>query len=256
MKKLCLLSIVFFIVCAVNAQTESSVPAQMMLLMWENEVPPSLVQDYEEVVIKQRSILEKHNFPRSYYVYQTEDFHYWWLTEIEDFSDVQKQNQEFGAFASLMEEEEGFVFGEEFKSKTNYMKPMIFRWLPNLSYIPEGNIKLDQRKYFRWGYCYVKVGFEAKLQQTWAEYVNLFSENQVEIGWNLYSGIVGTENPFYMWGEIYDSPLDMETKRANAFKKIAEESDELWNEVMQCLRKFELKTGWYRPDLSYIFGND
>ena len=75
------------------------------------------------------------------------------------------------------------------------------------------------------------------------------------MGWNAYTGVMGTENPFYMWGEIYDSPLDMETKRANAFQKLGEEFNALWMETQQYIRKLEVREGWYRPDLSYVIDN-
>lgn len=58
-----------------------------------------------------------------------------------------------------------------------------------------------------------------------------------------------------MWGEIKDSPLDMETREADAFQKLGEEFNALWMETLQYIRKLELQTGWYHPDLSYINEN-
>jgi hypothetical protein len=233
-------------------QTEN---APTMMVMWENEIPPSMVLEYEKVVIKESELYRKLKYPRSYFVYQTDDYHYWWVMIIKDIGDFEKINQEMGNILVKMEKEEGFVFGKEFQGKTNFVKPMIFQWLPILSNMPDGTMKFSQPQYFRWGLCYIKFGFEDKLVQNWEKWIDLFKENQLEIGWNLYTGIIGTENPFFVWAEFYDSPLDMATKRAKAYLNITNQSDKLWNESLQYLRKIEYKTGWYRPDLSYIYNN-
>ena len=230
--------------------------APTMLVMWENEIPPSMVSEYERVAKKELAIFKKLNYPRSYFVHQTNDYHYWWVMVIENINEYEKIIQELGSFIVRMEKEEGFVFSQEFKDKTNFMKPIIIQWLPNLSNMPEGTMDLSKTQYFRWGQCYVKVGDEDNFIKNWEEWIKLFKENQIEIGWNLYTGIIGTENPFFIWGEIYDSPLDMETKRAKAFQTMGDQSNKLWNETIQYLRKIEYNTGWYRPDLSYVIENN
>jgi hypothetical protein len=249
---LTLLVALFFFPFNANSQTDE---APTMLVIFENEIPPSMVSDYEEVAKREKAIFKKIHYPRSYFVYQTQNYHYWWVIQLKDLSDFEEFNQELGSFIVRMEEEEGFVFGEEFKGKTNFMKPVIFQWLPNLSCMPERTMKFDQAQYFRWGLCYGKVGFENQLIKNWDKMAGIFKEKQIEIGWQFYTGVVGTENPFYMWGEVYESPLDMETKRAKAFQNLGEEFNNTWNETLQYLRKLEVQEGWYRPDLSYIIEN-
>jgi len=72
------------------------------------------------------------------------------------------------------------------------------------------------------------------------------------MNWKAYTGVMDTENPLCMRGEIYDSALDMDTKRANAFQKLGDEFNSLWMETLQYMRKLEVREDWYRPDLSYI----
>lgn len=248
-----LLLFLFFLLPLISISQTENVPT--MLVAFENEISPSMVSEYEMAVKKELAVFRKLNYPRSCFVYQTEDFHYWWVLQIRDVNEFEQFNKEFGAFIIRMQNEEGFVFGEEFKGKTNYMKPTIFQWLPNLSCMPEGTMKFDQTQYFRWGFCYCKVGFENEFQEKWIKMADMMYAKEIGMGWNAYTGIVGTENPFYMWGEIYDSPLDMETKREKAFEKLGEEFGALWNETLQYIRKLEIQEGWYRPDLSYIIEN-
>lgn len=250
---ICIFLFAFFLLpVSANAQTNDT---PTMLVAFENEIPPAMVSAYEDVAKKELAIFKKINYTRSYWVYQTEDFHYWWVLQIKDLSDFEKLTQELGTFIIKMAEEEGFVFGEEFKGKTKFMKPMIFQWLPDLSCMPEGTMKFDRPQYFRWGYCYAKVGFENEFEGQWVKMAKMMYAKEIEMGWNAYTGVIGTENPFYMWGEIYDSPLDMETERAKAFEKLGPEFNSLWTETLQYMRKLEIKEGWYRPDLSYIIEN-
>jgi len=254
MKNYLLTILLLMIIVPFNANSQTNdIPT--MLVMWENEIPPDMVSEYEEVVKKEVALFKKLNYPRSWYLYHTDDYHYWFVMTIKDLNDFEQLNQELGSYLVRLAEE-GFIFTEEFKGKTNFMKPTIMQWLSDLSNMPDGTIDFSKAQYFRWGQCYVKVGFEDKFIQNWGEWVKLFKENQLEIGWHLYTGIIGTENPFFMWGEIYDSPLDMETKRAKASQKISDDSDKLWSETLQYLRKIEIKTGWYRPDLSYVIENE
>ena len=250
MKNYLLILLFAFFVIPFNAKTQTD-DAPTMLVAFENEIPPAMVSDYEDVAKTELAIFKKLNYPRSYWVYQTEDFHYWWVLQIKNLSDFEKLNQELGTFIVRMADE-GFVFGEEFKGKTKFMKPMIFQWLPTLSCMTEEQMKFDQAQYFRWGFCYAKVGFENEFQEQWIKMAEMMVAKEIGWGWNTYTGILGTENPFYMWGEIYNSPLDMETKRADAFRKLGEEFNSLWIETLQYMRKLEIQEGWYRPDLSYI----
>lgn len=112
-----------------------------------------------------------------------------------------------------------------------------------------GNV---EKPYFRFGYCYVILGYEKEFEENWKKCMEPFREHNISIGVNLYEGVLGTENPFYLWGETYENEVDMATTRAKAFETMGGALDTLWPETVKLLRKIEYKTGWYRPELSYI----
>ena len=66
-----------------------------------------------------------------------------------------------------------------------------------------------------------------------------FSTHQVSIGVTLYEGGLGTENPFYLWGEVYQDEIDMATSRAKAFDEMDRALDTMWPETVKYLRKIE-----------------
>jgi|GEM_PF-2779201 len=254
--KNCLLILLFaFFVLPFNSNAQTT-EAPTMLAVFDNDVPPSKVSEFENVVKEQLPFMKKYDLKWSYYIYQTDDNHYWWVCPIHNLNEYKEQEEDWIKFQSLLEKEEGFVGSIQFLEKINSIKPMIFQWLPDVTYIPEGSSpKYDQPQFFNMGMCYIKVGFVQEFLTNQRKWVKLFEDNQLQAGWNFYAGVIGTENPFYMWGETYDSEIDRATAREKAFSQVSEETSKLWNEALQYMRKFETKRGWYRPDLSYIVEN-
>ena len=224
-----------------------------MFVVWENSVIPSQVDQYHNAVKKQVALMKKYHHTTPYLVYATEDYFYYWVTPINDFASFDALSTVWFSFVAEMEQKEGFIHNQEFKGTIYYIKPQILLDRPDLVFLPNGqSFDISKTPYFRFGYCYVKPRFEKEFEENWKDWVALFKKNNMEIGWNLNSGIFGMETPLYLWGEFYENPADMSTKRAKAYSSLGEEPNKLWKETEKLLRKIEYKTGWYRPDLSYI----
>jgi hypothetical protein len=249
-KQLFVILILFY---ALHLNTVYAQSSDQMLIMWKNNVIPNKSIQYEEVVKKQVELLTKLGHPTPYFVYKTDNNLYYWVTYLNDFSSINDLNAKWWETQSALLSQFDYDFNVVYKDKVNYILPMIVNWRANLSYVPDGQV-FDSNKpqYFRMGFCYGKIGYESALQDNWKDWVALFSKFDIDIGWNLYQGLFGIESPLYFWGETYDSPLDMEQKRSEAFGTMGEESNKLWQETQNLIRKIEYETGWYRPDLSYI----
>ncbi len=251
-KALLLLSILSISLIS-SAQDESK---NRLLVVWTNSVIPSQAEQYQNAVKKQVALMKKSNHATPYYVYSTEDYYYYWVTFIDNFAAFDDLSSQWFKFKSEVEKSDGFNHNQEFKGTVNYVLPQILATRSELSYVPAGQIfKPEEFPYFRFGYCYGKGGFEKEFEDNWKLWVALFKKYNITIGWNMYEGILGTETPFYIWSETYKNEIDMASTRAKEFEKMGEEPNKLWQETERLLRKIEYKTGWYRPDLSYIPGN-
>jgi hypothetical protein len=158
----------------------------------------------------------------------------------------------WGEFQQQVMQQEGSFPFHQFKGIVQQVTPQVFLMRADLSYFPPATANDPEKPYFRFGYCYVKLGYEAEFEEGWKKCMEPFSAHQVSIGVTLYEGVLGTENPFYLWGEVYQDEIDMATSRARAFEEMDRALDTLWPETVKYLRKIEYKTGWFRPDLSYI----
>jgi hypothetical protein len=234
----------------VNAQDEQK---DQLLVVWENSVIPSYVQQYEEAIKKQVILLNKTNHEIPYFIYATNDHIYYWVTPIDNYANIDFLHKAWQEFLTMAEKEDvNNQIREGFRGTLNFLKPQVLCIRSELSYMPESRTSGGPYNYFRLGMCYVNSGYEFEFEETWKEWVSLFKDNDISIGWTLYECQFGNELPYYVWGETYRDESGMASERAEAFGIMGEKSEKLWIETEKFLRKIEYKTGWFRPDLSYI----
>ncbi len=79
----------------------------------------------------------------------------------------------------------------------------------------------------------------------------MYNRNNITDGWNTFSGSFGTEQPVYIWIMNGKDPADFWNQSKVNNEILGEEADILWEKTLKVLRKYEYKTGWFRPELSY-----
>jgi len=218
----------------------------------EVTVKPGGVAAYEAAAKEFTSILAEHGFPNAYEAYATDDYHYYFVYPIEDLADV---NAIHKSWMKLLESWGMDKWEEMEKSMSGSIETyrfMLMRSRPGLSYMPEQH-PYDPAKsnYMLWGYCYLKPGMEKAFEQNFKDFVELFTAKEVPFGWNTFQGDFGTEMPVYLYAEWGDGPAAFWTNIEKSMAKVADESEALWNETLSMLRRYEVKTGMSRPDLSY-----
>lgn len=83
-------------------------------------------------------------------------------------------------------------------------------------------------------WCYHRMNnAQNAIKELWIKMAERIYVKEIGISWNANTGVMDTEHPYYTCGENYDSPFDMESKRANAFEKLGEELKSLWIETLQ-----------------------
>jgi hypothetical protein len=73
----------------------------------------------------------------------------------------------------------------------------------------------------------------------------------INYGWKLYMGDIGTDMPFYFFIHSGKNAADFWYQEEKRHEAMGKELPDLWWKVLETIRKYEYKTGWYRPDLSY-----
>ena len=196
--------------------------------------------------------MAEHEFPYAYEAYAIDDYHYYFVYPIKDFADVDAL---YKSWMKLLEAWGWDKYEEMEKAMSGSVETyrfMLSRFRPDLSYMLEQH-PYDPAKsnYILWGYCYVKPGKEKAFEQNFKDFVTLFTAKEVPFGWNTFQGDFGTEMPVYIYAEWGDGPAAFWTDVEKAMAKAGDESEALWNETLSMLRRYDVKTGKSRPDLSY-----
>jgi hypothetical protein len=134
-----------------------------------------------------------------------------------------------------------------------YSKYVLFRHKPDLSYKPEKpRLKPEEANFMIWTYCYVQPGKEREFEEICKDLVALYKRNNIPEEIHGYAGDIGTDMPLYLWTGRAKSAIDFYSQDEKEQEIFGKEHSMLWNKALSTLRKFEFKTGWFRPDLSYI----
>ena len=242
--------------CSFFTYGQEEKPESQIYMIWDEVVKPSKVADYEKAFKHAMDLWKEYSYPYSMYSFNTEDFHYYFsipINSLDDIDDVFAASEKMG---EKMGKDKFAKMHDMFTGTYEYARPIIIHSRPDLSFIPEKKAEETQEANFRyWGICYGIPGMEKEIETAFKKYVDLYSSNNIQNGWETYMGSIGTEMPYYFYvqsgksqGEFWSIVEDI--NKSNV--EMSKEGMKLWNKFMSVLRKYETKTGWYRPDLSYI----
>ncbi len=208
--------LLFVSISSLDSQAQNE-PKNQLLVVWNNQISPEHAVQYEKVVKLQAEVMKKYRHTIPYYVYATDDYFYYWVTPIDNLSAIDELMSKWAEFNSEVMKQEGSFPYQQFKGIIEQLTPQVFMLRADLSYFPPVMMNHMEKPYFRFGYCYVKFGFEKEFEENWKKCMEPFREHNISIGVNLYEGMLGTDNPFYLWGEAYKNEVDMATSREKAF---------------------------------------
>jgi len=221
-------------------------------VVFEDVVKPSLVMQYEEATKEFMALFAEHQYPYPMNVYSTEDFHYYIVTPINSFSELDSMYGEFNKVAEKAGEKWEAVW-DKFAGTYHYDRGQLIIYSSKLSYVPENPRLADgEGNFLYWGFANPELGKESELSEILKEYVALYKGKNITDGWNTFNGSFGTEQPGKLWVMRGKDPADFWNQAKINNELVGAEGDVLWEKLLKTLRKFEYKTGWFRPDLSYI----
>jgi hypothetical protein len=213
-------------------------------------VKPAMVSKYEEAVKREIEL----GYPHPFEAYSTDDFHYYLLVPIEDYGGIDTLNK--------MESDWAARIGEEFQKNMksvegtfNYYKNYVIRFLPEYSYSPKKLAsKAEEATFIRWEHWYLEFGKEKEFADIIKQWVDLYRSKEIPLGWNAYSVEIGGESPYYIFAlsaRSAKSAADYYAEDVKAVRKMGTEKVmPLLDKTFALFRKYEIKTGRPRPDLS------
>jgi len=245
---------VFVFLCLLSSgylvKAEEETPE--LIYVFDIDVKPSMAAEYEAAQKEMIAIYPKYGWPYTSYAYSTDDFHYYFVYPVKDMADIEKAWQ---TWYGIVEKIGAAKWGELAKrsGKTyKYERAATYRHRPDMSYIPKKpRLKAEEAPYTYWGMCYVIPGMEKEVEEHFKKIAEIFAKHNADSGWETWVGETGTDMPCYIYVETGKNAGDFWSHSDKIMQKFGDEVMPLWRKTQALFRKYEYKTGMFRPDLSF-----
>jgi hypothetical protein len=237
--------------CFCSLPLAAQVTKSQMYLVGCDVVNPSMETKYLQTVKEQVAMFDKYKFPYAWSVYATNDYCYYYLFSVNDFTDIGNVfNAALPEFAGRAGNEWKALYAK-FSGVVQSTSFFVLTFTPELSYIPTsprlkpgvGNVVIIDA----W---YAMVGKEEEFENHIKELFALMKKRNITDGWNAFVGGIGTEQ-LYAFVTRDTSMADFWTHNAEMWKTLGKERSALIDQLKACTRKREWKFAWYQPELGY-----
>lgn len=224
-------------------------------LIYEDVVIPSQVTRYEEMTREQLNLYTNQKFQHSVDVFNTSDFTYYWVIEVDNYASIDTLYMDFNTLYRDQPEKVNEI-REGFAGTHTSTRSWTCFFDRDLSFRPPVLVESEPAgPYLHMGFCYPVKGKMEEARQAMKGFVRLSTEKGAKLGWDTYIGDLGVDAPMFFWISFASDPVEFHQFNSSDFDLIGEEADELWTELRNVMRKYEEKQGWYRKDLSYNPGS-
>ena len=255
MKKIFLIALVL-VLSNINHSTaiaQEEEKKSNLFLIHEDVVKPSMVSQYMETSKEFVKLMEDENADvPPFWASMTSDLYFYYLTPLENYSALDKDNEKWGAAIEKMGQEKFDAVMDKYKGTYLHHRNFLMRRSNMYSYKPENpRLKDDEIKFLRWGFYYLEEGNEEKVEQLVKKYHELFSSKKVPNGYNLYFSDIGQPLSLMVVVEYAKSAADYYAEEEKTSELLGDDVMPLREEFLKLVKKFEFKQGWPRPDLGY-----
>jgi len=239
--------------CAQSILAQGREQEPPLFIVEEDVVKPSMVGQFEAHLREGKALFTRHKFPYPCDVYCIDGYHYFFSYPVKNFADIGNFYKAAGEYRQKMGEEQWKSRVKSAAGTLEYYQSTLFYYVRELSYSP-ANPHPDpgQRNFVYWTYLYVEFGKEKEFEEVLKAWVELFKSRNISHGYATYIGSIGNEMPLYVLAESAESASVFYSQEEKTFKLYGEEGQALMKKTWALLRKFEIKRGSRRPDLSYI----
>lgn len=184
-------------------------------------------------------------------VFQEADLTY---TSVVPMKDLNGLTDLYGELEGLLAGPDGARFGEIFsrgwRAITHYQEG-ILRYDAALSYTPAKPRRAEaDLRFFRIDLYYLQPGAEEEAGRIAAAFRDLAKRKNVELGWEIYWSVIGSELPLFVVRSGGTDQADWLAGDAAFRSALGEEGKALFAKAFALSRKVEYRDTWMRPDLS------
>lgn len=249
---------IFSILCAgliisVQLFAQDDKPKDELYLMHVDRVKIDKVSQYEENIKKEIDLWKKHGMELTVkFASKTDDNVYRYLTPIENYADIDKQNEYWKNFSDKAGEDVMKELYGNYNGMYHSHKNVIIKRLADLSYWPENTrLKGEDIKFIHIDHYYFK---EAKIDEgmkLMKEFKDLMAEKKSDDPYNVWTSDIGDDMGWVAVVRYGKDNIDYYEETNKRMKTFAENFKEMWPKFSATLKHFTHENGTAKREFTY-----
>ncbi|GAA4231360.1 hypothetical protein GCM10022291_03650 [Postechiella marina] len=225
---------------------------QKMYLVHQDNVKPSMLNQYEETSKEFITASTKHNLQTSWITVSTSNLNYFYLTPIKNFAELDVDP--FADMAKAMGDDFSKLF-KKFNACYDTHGSYIISLNEKLSYMPENeSSSSEDENYLDFLYLYYTPSNAEKIRENISAVKDMFTSKKSKNYYRIYQGVFGQLENYYLVVISSKDEIDSATKSINNKEVLGPERIETFRKLLKYTSRIEEYTGQMRPDL-YYFSN-
>lgn len=251
MKKNITIIILLFLFGMSAAFSQVSDESWNYLLVREDAVRPSMTVDYEASLADLTLFLKENQIKKVNYLTQLQDnYNYAHVSALKNLNEIGGGLEAFIRGDDKSAEFE--LIWSDLTATIEAYRYYVVQYMPELSYVNDGKVWLEEAPYRRWNYYYFEPGKETEVNEILMAWKNLYEDKGVKNGFRVFKGVIGLEQPVILFTTWAASPLDYQQNLQETIELLGEQGSVLWMAMLDLVRDVETIEGWYLPQYSYL----
>ena len=231
-------------------------PKPAFITVHEEIVPPAMLARYEGLTKELLGALaaKSINDPNiAFSTFMTPDFHYIYVSRLQN--GLAGYETMFNAWMSLPDkvgkEKWADLMTRSVGTTSSYNEVLAMR-RDDLSYAPATpRLKPAEQAYVRWFFYYLVPGKESEAEAISKDYAALFKSKNIADPFTIYMAMNGNDLPLLVVATFGKSPADYAANDEKINAALGNDVRPLQARALAITRRYEIREGLYRPDLSY-----
>jgi hypothetical protein len=256
MKKLTLtvLSILLFFGLSGAILAQDNMMKPQLFYMHEEVVPVNMVDQYEKTSRELVPVFKDLKLPLPFYASQRDDYHYYYISPLSNYASIDTLVQAFGKFMKDATSNADYQkLLDENNESIDYTQDYVLSRSANLSYHPEGsNMNDTSMKFIHWDFYTVKSGGMDKVIDLAKKYKELSMQKGIKTPYTIWFVALGPNNNLIVQTRVAKSAEDFYETAKKDDTTLGKDGEDIYNQMVPYLVKFNHINGTIRPDLSYM----
>ena len=184
---------------------------------------------------------------------QRDDAHYYYLFPLDNYAEIDKMPEIFGAAIDKIGKDKWSKFMIENESSMETHRDFIVTRSAKYSYWPEEpRLKPEERKFIHWMFFHYKLENRKEVMDIMTEWKQLYQEKNIKNGYTIWLMELGRDNNMIVLTENYKDGADYYTSMEADNALMEKEASALWAKMSPFITNIENKYGNQRPDLGFV----